>query len=520
MTKLKISKGKQKTTRRVLAAFCAVCIAVLQCFVVIPAVTDGAHASENVTFRASYSTGLTVAQDDKNWITGAKSKELEIAEIPDAEGNPSKVKGYQLSSILKKANLDNNNGVYVAGGSVGDPSKAYLVKIDGDWLLYDDGTLYGDVVDQIEANLDKEPIRITKASSSKKNPYKGDKVTITYKLEVDDFYKNSDEFKDNKEDILELKWTASNSKVSPGSTTTNDASGSFTVTVKESGKVVITPEATDSDFTYLNDGSHAVTLSGKSPKLTVKPKSISMSTGEFKSCSVKYNGSAVTNSSCSWSSSKSSVASVTSGSIRALTAGKTTITVKYKGQTATVSVTVKQKQTSSYSHPGGYTPYRTSTRSGLTNRTTGTGATTASTATRPTETISTAAPSFQTMSVKEVYLTPISQDPYMEEGSGDEWDDEFSEEEGDTEEDFDEDGVPSPAAAGSAAAAAAVCGAGVVGRVRKFHIDMGDFSSAKDAAAGGNGSGSGGEGSGTDSGSESSKGSEKASRNPLKRFRK
>lgn len=509
---------KNKTTRRILAVFCAICIALLQCFVVMPAVTDGVHASEDVTFRANYDTGLTVAQDDKNWITGAKSKDIEII---DDEGNPKTVKGYILSSVLSKAKLGDNN-VRVNGNPVDDTSDAWLVKDGGTWKLYDDAGLYVDGVDMIEADLNKEPIKITKVSADKKKPYKGDKVTITYKLEVDDFYKNSDEFKEYKEDILELEWTASNSKVSPDSTTTNNTSGSFTVTVKESGEVTISPKAGDSEFSYL-DGSKTVTLSGKAPSLSVKPSSVKMTAGEFKTCTVKYNGQTVSNSSCTWSSSKTSVATVTGGSIRGVTAGKATITVKYKGKSATVSVTVKERKTSSYSrYTYSHSPYRP-TRSSNTINTSGTGATQPTTATRPTETISTAAPSFQTMKVKEVYLTPLEQDPY----GGDESGDEFSEDEDasdwDESEDYDEDGVTFPAAAGSAAVAVAACGAGAVGRVRRFHIDMVDPSSVKEAAAGGDGS-MGGDGQSAettgDAGEGEGKGSEKRSRNPLKKFRK
>jgi len=523
MSKLKESMKKQKITRRILAAFCVICIALLQCFVLMPAASDGVHAAEDVTFRANYTkTGFSVAQDDKNWITGAKSKELDYT---DEDGNPASGTGYQLSSILKKANLDDNSGVFV-NGSVGDPSNAYLIKIKGDWRLYDSGNLYWDDVDTIEVDLNREPIKITKVSADKNKPYKGDTVKITYKMEVDDFYKNTDEFKDNKEDILELKWTASNSNVSPESTTTNDASGSFTVTVEKSGEVVITPEATEKDFDYLNDGSHTVTLSGKDSSLTVKPSKVSLTVGESKTCTVKYNGETVS-SGCTWKSTKSSIATVSGGTIRGVKAGKTTITVTYKGEEAKVSVTVKEKKTSSTTrytrstYRPTYHTYRP-TRSSNTIRTSGTGATRPTTATRPTETVSTAAPSFQTMKVKEVYLTPVEQDPYGGDEFGDEFTDDGTDENMD-DENYDEDGVTFPAAAGSAAVAVAACGAGAVGRVRKFHIDMGDISSAKDIAAGGDG-GMGGDGQSAeatgDAGDGEGKSSEKRSRNPLKKFRK
>ena len=248
-----------------------------------------------------------------------------------------------------------------------------------------------------------------------------------------------------------------------------------------------------------------------------------MTVGESKTCTVKYNGKTVS-SGCTWSSSKSSVATVSSGLIRGVKAGKATVTVKYNGKSATVSVTVKERKTSSYTRSTYRPTYHTyrPTRSSNTIRTSGTGATRPTTATRPTETVSTAAPSFQTMKVKEVYLTPVEQDPYGGDEFGDEFTDEGTDENMD-DENYDEDGVTFPAAAGSAAVAVAACGAGAVGRVRKFHIDMGDISSAKDIAAGGDG-GMGGDGQSTettgDAGEGEGKSSEKRSRNPLKKFRK
>ena len=466
---------KYEPSRRILAVFCVICIAVMQCFVIVPAVTEEVHAAEDVDFRANYNTGYSVLQGDKGWIKAGKTKTITI---PDEEGNPIEVKGYVLSSVLSKAKLDGGS-VYVNGNSISDPSNFILVDEGGAWMLYDEGGLAVENVDLIESDLNKAPIKLTKVSADKKKAYKGDEVTISYKLEVDSFFKNTDEYNNNKEDILELNWNASNSKVSPETTTTNSTSGSFKVKVKNSGEVTISPEAGDSDFNYL-DGSKTVTLSGKKPKLVVKPKSVSIKERESKTCTVKYNGQSVLGTSCTWTSKSNSIATVSaSGLIWGVKAGKTTVTVKYKGLTVSVPVTVKQAQTTTYSRPSYSSYHRPSysyTRSSL-HPTTGTGATSRTTATRPlatetTETAQTAAPSFQTMTVKEVYLTPMEEDPYSDDGGEEDWEDEGWDEE-DSEEDYDDDGVSFPAAAGSAAVAVAACGAGAVGRVRKFHADMG-----------------------------------------------
>ena len=467
---------KYEPSRRILAVFCVICIAVMQCFVILPAVTEEVHAAEDVDFRANYSTGYSVLQGDKGWIKAGKREKRTI--IIDDEGNTEEVDGYVLSSVLKQAKLNNNNAG-VNGVSIDDPSNAWLVEDGGSWNLYDaDGFLVVDNVDLIEVNLNTAPVKLTKVSADKKKAYKGDEVTISYKLEVDSFFKNTDEYNNNKEDILELNWNASNSKVSPETTTTNSTSGSFKVKVKNSGEVTISPEAGDSEL--INVGGKTVTLSGKKPKLVVKPKSVSIKERESKTCTVKYNGQSVLGTSCTWTSKSNSIATVSaSGLIWGVKAGKTTVTVKYKGLTVSVPVTVKQAQTTTYSRPSYSSYHRPSysyTRSSL-HPTTGTGATSRTTATRPlatetTETAQTAAPSFQTMTVKEVYLTPMEEDPYSDDGGEEDWEDEGWDEE-DSEEDYDDDGVSFPAAAGSAAVAVAACGAGAVGRVRKFHADMG-----------------------------------------------
>ena len=465
---------KYEPSRRILAVFCVICIAVMQCFVILPVVTEEVHAAEDVDFRANYSTDVSVSQGDKNWITGVREKPFDTV---DTEGNPITVNGALLSKVLSKANLDGNN-VCVNGVPVGNPSDYVLVKEGGAWMLYDKAGIYVDNVDLIEADLNKAPVKLTKASADKKKAYKGEEVTISYTLEVDSFFKNTDEYINNKEDILELNWNASNSKVSPETTTTNSASGSFKVKVKKSGEVTISPEAGDPEL--IDVGSKTVTLSGKKPKLVVKPKSVSIKERESKTCTVKYNGQSVLGTSCTWTSKSNSIATVSaSGLIWGVKAGKTTVTVKYKGLTVSVPVTVKQAQTTTYSRPSYSSYHRPSysyTRSSL-HPTTGTGATSRTTATRPlatetTETAQTAAPSFQTMTVKEVYLTPMEEDPYSDDGGEEDWEDEGWDEE-DSEEDYDDDGVSFPAAAGSAAVAVAACGAGAVGRVRKFHADMG-----------------------------------------------
>ena len=98
------------------------------------------------------------------------------------------------------------------------------------------------------------------------------------------------------------------------------------------------------------------------------------------------------------------------------------------------------------------------------------------------------APSFQTITVKQVFLTPAT--PAEEEVQYDEYGNPIEDEGTDdqnSEEEWDEDGVGVPAAAGSAAVAAAACGVGAVGRVRRFRHDMGGSIAAAMSTAAGEG---------------------------------
>ena len=527
-------KTKSGMTRRILAVFCVVCMAALQCMVVLPAMTEDVHAADpKVDFTADYN-GIQGTRSNSSWITTANSKQIEILpEEKDEEGNVISeavvVTGYQLSSILKNAKLSSCNEVY-AGMDIADRGSAYLYKNkdSNTWQLYYEDMDQGIVVDEIYAVMGKYPIKIKSAKASDTKPVKGQKVTINYSLEVDEFFKGTDEYKDNKEDYLSIDWTASNSKVSPTSTNTASTSGNFTLEVKSSGKVTITPQSG-----YLNN-SVKITLSGKEPKLTATPSKVKLKVNEIKTITVKDDSGTVSYSYLTWSSSNSKVASVTSsGVIRGLSKGTATVTVKSsapssKGKTAKVSVTVSS---SSSGGSGGYTSYRPTNRTGGTI-TRATVKRPSTTATRPTTPGQTLTPSFQTMTVKEVYLTstnPYEGAEYYDEYGNpvDEYGDPIDEDEWDEEdEDWDEDGVSVPQAAGSAAVAAAACGAGVVGRIRRFKFDMSSAAIAavvgKTTAAGGKGKNNSGRNSKADEAKDEvgKKAGKKESRNPLNKIRR
>ena len=484
---------KQKITRRALAVFCAVCIALLQCFVLLPAVTGHVYADGSIDL-----TGYVDGNDYHKEFDG--SVDGDISDLLKKAGvTPSEVKfpiGSDIGELKSDDRIKKSGGNYCIIETVEDEEGTREEERPISWIEFNMKSNYNPV----------DSISINKIGDVKA----GSKTTLKY---GSDYTIKGDAFFEGKgfSDFIEATVEGDDGN------SINDTSIEFTA-----GKSGTTVKVTIKG----KGGKPSASKSAKVvPKaFSVSPSSKTLTVGESVTCTVKADGTTISNSNCAWSSSKSSIATVSSGLIRGVKAGKTTITVKYNGSSATVSVTVKERKTYSYSRST-YTPYHP-TRSSNTLRTsgTGTGATRPSTAARPTETASTAAPSFQTMKVKEVYLTPMEQpDSYTDDGfaddSGDEWDDEESND----GEDFDEDGVTFPAAAGSAAAAAAVCGAGVVGRIRKFHIDMGDITSLKDTAAGGDG-GMGGDGSsagnGADAGSTEGEAAEKPSRNPFKKFRK
>ena len=482
-------------SRRLLAAFCVICMVALQCFVVMPALSGQAYADTSVDFVGEYSNGTTATKNNSSWITKASASkkitiEYDTGEVDD-EGNPiiekKEYQGRSLSDILKNAKLsDSRSSVSVNDWDVSVDS-TYLIKEGDSWYLYDteSQTMSEDPVYLIRVSLDKNPIKLKKLSASSKKPKVGETITITYKMDVDPFYKSSDEYSSESSDVTKLEWSGNKKIKFTGSKTTTGTSGTVSVKIVKSGDVKITAKAADSDFSYMTGD---VSFTGKTPKLSASPSSVKLKVGETKTISVKENGSSVTTG-LSWSSSNTSVATVYSGVIRGVKEGKATVTVKSSNpntKAATISVTVSGSTytTSSYRPGGGYT-YRPGTRASAYTRSSSSGSALTTTATRPatTETSSgsTVAPSFQTMSVKEVYLTPMeaTQDEYGEDGA---WEDESWEDEGEDgleeeETDYD-DGVTFPAAAGSAAAAALACGAGAVGRVRRFKMDMGGIAAA------------------------------------------
>lgn len=477
------TRTRNPGTRRLLALLCVACLVLLQCFVISPAISGQAHAADKLTIDAEYQDeASTYARQtvDKSWLEAIET--VGDATLTDEEGNETEVSGPTLAAILKETGISSKVDKVVVGDAEISNWKNpdYFLVLDGDtYQLYEGDKLVAEDVGNIYVKRASglQPVSFSsKPASNKTSPTVGDTIKVTYKLSVDKFYKKSDDY--DKDTATKLTWSG-NSKVKLQSKSSTGTSGSIKAKVTKSGSITITPSS--EAFPELTEGVK-VSFTGQNTTTTTKAPTTTRST---------------------------------------------------------------------------YTPYRPTTRSGgIVSRTTGTTGT-PTTATRPTETSSgstdstdpsastdptesTAAPSFQTISVKEVYLTAPEPDPYdplNPDDSGDWTDvDDIDIDDGEDTDDADS-GVTFPAAAGSAAVAVAACGAGAVGRVRRFRLDMGDVAAAAGASEtaadgkrrflrGGGKTDADKSAAGAKAGrpakaaKSAAAGSEKAGRNPLKKLRK
>lgn len=122
-------------------------------------------------------------------------------------------------------------------------------------------------------------------------------------------------------------WSSSKSSVA----SVNDG----VVTAKAKGTATITAVYKD-EFVDIQ-----VTVEESKSKLEATQTKITLKKGETKKVKLKYDGDTLTNSKAEWGTSKSSVASVDEGTIKAKAKGTATITATYKGASATIEVTVE-----------------------------------------------------------------------------------------------------------------------------------------------------------------------------------
>lgn len=503
---------KKKMLRRSLAVFCAVCLVMVQCFVVLPAVTGGAMAADAKLTVTGYTDRTEQTQKYTDSFDGTVKELLGKMGVTTSKIDSVSSNSYAGLSLDSRIKKDGSDYCIVETVMVPNPDnpdedmeEEKLTPIDSiDFQMASNYT----PIKELYLN----DIGNVKAGKSKTLKYGKD-----YGVKSGDSF-----FKEKYPEYIEASVSGDNG--------TNISGESIEFTAGKAGstvKVTIKDAVTGKPSTSKN-------ASVVSKSLTVKPSSLTLKVGESATVTVKDDNGTVSSSNLKWSGG-GEIASVKNGVITGKKKGSTTIKVKDKtsGLSATVSVTVEKTKattTTRYTYTtrrysgSTYRPYRPTSRSGVSGSTRSSVTTTA---TRPTETASTAKPSFQTMTVKEVYLNEVmpEEEVYYDEYGNPIEEDEWSEEEEGTENDFDEDGVSFPAAAGSAAMAVAACGAGIVGRVRKFHIDMGTAAVAKIAkTAADGGSKAGKEAKEAKAVKEGKAAGEakasKENRNPLKKLRK
>ena len=184
--------------------------------------------------------------------------------------------------------------------------------------------------------------------------YKGYEVEIEVKVDG----KSSGKLLEADETTIKLKkgkketirLTYDGSKLS-GSKATWKTSRSSVATVDDDG--VITAKGKGTATITAGYKSEEVKIEVKvdttgSDLLEASKSKISMSKGDKETIKLTYDGSSLTGSKASWSTSKSSVATVSnSGAVTAKAKGTATITAKYKGEEVEIEINVDSKGSSS-----------------------------------------------------------------------------------------------------------------------------------------------------------------------------
>lgn len=165
----------------------------------------------------------------------------------------------------------------------------------------------------------KVEIQVTVSSST----LKANRTSISLKEGVSEDVKLT--FNSKKLSASKATWTTSNSSVATvkNGKITAKATGSATITAKYSGKEV-----------KINVTVTASTLTASTTKATVNK-------GKQKEVTLKFNGKKLSASKATWTTSDSSIATVSKGKIKGKKKGTATITAKYSGKEVKITVTVK-----------------------------------------------------------------------------------------------------------------------------------------------------------------------------------
>ena len=239
-------------SRRILAFVLVVCLAALQCMLLSPVLTEQSYAADSITVDAEYQDeSSTYASQtlDGGTISGLK-QHTETIKVEDEETGEVieeyELSGPSLKAVLGKTGISSKVDKVIVGGYEVDGwsnEKLFLAIEGGSYNLYKGKELLVEGVDNIyvRRSSDLKPVSFkSRPASSKTTPTVGDTIKISYKLNVDEFYKKSDGF--NMEDATRLTWSA-NKKVTLLSKTTTGTSGTIKAKVKKPGTINIRPES-------------------------------------------------------------------------------------------------------------------------------------------------------------------------------------------------------------------------------------------------------------------------------------
>lgn len=282
--------------------------------------------SVNNTGIATVNKGVVTAKSPGMTYLYAKYNGKTVS-IKVSVSDPDKLTSSETKVTMKKGKeqtitlryngkaLESKKGTWTtSNSSVATVSKGVITaKSNGTAIIR---ATYAGLTVSIEVTVDGTSSGKLEANESELNLDKGDKKTI--KLRYDD------------ESLAGSKATWSTSKSSVA--TVDDG----VVTAKGKGTAIITAKykGYEVEIEVNVDGS-------SSGKLEVKDDEVSLKKGEKETIKLTYDGKSVSASSATWSTSKSSVATVSKGVVTAKGKGTAIITAKYKGYEVEVEVTVK-----------------------------------------------------------------------------------------------------------------------------------------------------------------------------------
>lgn len=491
-------KAKRKDIRRrALAALCAITIAVLQCAVILTIDTESVYGGEKIKVSVYVpSVGSDTHTSNSFTVSDIGSgTDLVIGHDPET-GDPITIKGYPVGALVDKIKISENpQKITMEDGSLKDiDSSDMIVEKDGKVYIYkQEGDVWTEKanakngLDMTMSSSYKPAINSISISpntlSLKKDEQKDLTATVSFK-DSDGFFNDSS---DEAKKYVDITWSCV-----PGSgavTFSPEKGMKTTITVQTAGTYTI--KATDSSGVEGNvkdDGSQATTTTKPTEKPTVDPKDLGNAT-------VKSDGKLVKGKAYTNSEMKSHLTLKDPNGKTIDKKNWDVISIDRDGNNYTVTI-----KASTTGKKNGYTGYNestlkatktaTTTKYKYTTRKYSGGGVTRSTRINATggETTSSLPPTVtyapdRTITVKEVFLGGKVEDDQQE--SQNPWDDSYSDQNDDGSDDWTETEMQEEIsldfgpAAGSAAVAVAACGAGVVGRIRRFRVDT----RAVDAAA-------------------------------------